>query len=88
MRHNFVRNHPRILALPTQFQFFIKIYKIVFPGNQAKKFISSDSEFFTVSEYLFGLEKISTGKNRLLGIQPKYNAYCYVSICDIILLSE
>ena len=56
--------------LPTQLQFFMKIYKIAFPGNQSKKFISSDSEFFTESESLFGLGKISTGKNRLLGIQP------------------
>ena len=40
----------------------MKIYKIAFPGNQSKKFISSDSEFFTESEYIFGLGKISIGK--------------------------
>ena len=38
------------------------IHIIAFPENQAKKIISSDSEFFTESEYLFGLGKISTGK--------------------------
>ena len=62
MRHNFVRNHPRILAPPTQFQIFIKIYKIAFLGNQSKKIISSDSEFFIESEYIFDLGKISIGK--------------------------
>ena len=68
-----MRNHPRILALPTQFQIFIKIYKIAFPGNQVKKFISPDSEFFTESEYLFGFGKISTGKKSA----PRNSVYVY-----------
>ena len=59
--------------LPTQLQFFMKIYKIAFPGNQSKKFISSDSEFFTESEYIFGLGKISIEKKSA----PRNSAYLY-----------
>ena len=58
--------------LPTQLQIFDKISRVGFPGNQVKNFISWDSEFFTESESPFGIGKISTGKNRLLGIQPSY----------------
>jgi len=57
-----MKNHLRILLLPTQLQIFIKISRTGFPGNQVKIFISLDSEFFTESDSLFGLEKISTGK--------------------------
>ena len=54
--------HPRILVPPTQLQIFIKISRTEFPGNQGINLIPLDSEFFTESESLFGLEKISTGQ--------------------------
>ena len=57
-----MEKRPRILALPTQLQFFIEISRIEFPGNQVKIFISLDSASFTESETLFRLQKISTGK--------------------------
>ena len=57
-----MRNYPRILVLPTQLGFFIKISRIGFPGNQFKIFISWESASLTVSETVFELKKISTGK--------------------------
>ena len=67
-----MKKRPRILALPTQLQIFIEISRIELPGNQVKIFISLDSASFTESETLFRLQKISTGKKWLLGIQPRY----------------
>ena len=67
-----MRKYSRTLVLPTRLQIFIKISSAEFPGIQEENFISRDSEFFTESDFLFGLGKISTGKNRLLGIQPSY----------------
>ena len=40
IRQKFIIKHPRIQALPTQLQFFIKITRIEFPGNQVKTYIS------------------------------------------------
>ena len=68
-----MRKHPRILVPPTQLQIFIKISRTKFPGNLIANFISSDSEFFTESESLFGLGKISTGKK----LAPRNSAYTY-----------
>ena len=41
---------------------FIEISEIGFPGNLVKIFMSSYSASLIVSETVFGLEKISTGK--------------------------
>ena len=65
-----MRKHLRILVLPTQLGFVIKISRIGLPGNQFKIFISWESASLTVSETVFELRKISTGKKLVLGIQP------------------
>ena len=62
-----MEKRPRILALPTQLQIFIRISRIGFPWIQVKIFISRESASLTVLKTLFGLEKISTGKK--LGFQ-------------------
>ena len=64
---------------PTQLQIFIKISRIGFPGNQVKNYISSDSEFFTESESLFGLGKICTGKKSA----PRNSAYVFIVIKSV-----
>ena len=57
IRQKIMTKHPRILALPTQLQIFIKISRIEFPGNQVKTFISLESVSFTESKTLFRLQK-------------------------------
>ena len=57
-----MKKRPRMLALPTQLQIFMKISRIGFPGNQVKIFVSWESASLTESESLFGPLKISTGK--------------------------
>ena len=52
-----MRKHLRILVLPTQLRFFLKISRIGFPGNPVKIFISRDSASFTESETVFEPEK-------------------------------
>ena len=71
--YSLMKKRPRILTLPTQLQIFIEISSIELPGNQVKIFISLDSASFTESETLFRIQKISTGKNWLLGIQPRHS---------------
>ena len=71
IRHSFTKKDPRILVPPTQLQIFIKISRTEVPGNPVINFISLDSEFFTESESLFGLGKISTGQKSA----PRNSAY-------------
>ena len=63
--------NPHILVATTQLQFFIKISRTEFPGNQVINLISRDSEFSTESESLIG--KISTGQKSA----PRNSAYSY-----------
>ena len=69
-----MRKHPRILVLPTQLGFVIKISRIGLPGNQFKIFISWESASLTVSETVFELRKISTGKK----LGSRNSAYQYL----------
>ena len=45
--------HPRKRPQPTQFQNLSKIFKIIFPGNWTKTFISPESAWFTESDTTF-----------------------------------
>jgi len=65
--HTYMKKRPRILALPTQLQIFIRISRIGLPGIQVKIFISRESASVTESETRFGLRKIFTGKNLASG---------------------
>ena len=55
-----MKKHLRILVLPTQLRFLIKISRIGFPGNPVEIFTSLDSASRTESEILFQYEKISS----------------------------
>jgi len=76
----FVKNFQNREKAPTHIsaayaiKIFIKISRTEFPGNQVKNFISWDSEFFTESESLFGLGKISTEKI----LATRNSAYLYM----------
>ena len=60
-----MREHPRILVPPTQFGSV---------GNLIKICISRDSALHNETKNLFRPRKISTGKNELFGIQPRFSA--------------
>ena len=66
----------RIWTQPTQFQIPSEIFKIEFPGNWTKSFISSESALFTDSISIFANKKDMAILNP--GIQPKYIQYSYL----------
>ena len=85
-RQTKIKIRPRILVQPTQFKNSTKNFKIEFPGNQAKIFISPESAQFIDSFWIFLSEKFPC-KKKLLGvpypgIHPNHNLWSIRVFCQ------